>query len=44
MKELFHKLSCVEDIVIFETMFGCNVVEYNLVRYMSSYCMRIFEY
>ena len=29
---MFQKLSCVEDIVISETMFDCNVIEYNLVE------------
>jgi hypothetical protein len=32
MKELFHKLSFVEDIVISKTMYVCNVIEYKLVK------------
>ena len=31
LKELFQKLSCVEDIVISETMIDCNVMEYDIV-------------
>ena len=31
---MFQKLSCLEDILISETMIDCNVMEYNLVRYM----------
>ena len=43
LKELFQKLSCVEDIVISETMIDCNVMEYDIVTYIFSYCMRICE-
>lgn len=43
LKELFQKLSCVEDIVISETMIDCNVMEYDIVRYIFSDCMRICE-
>ena len=32
LKELFQKLSCVEDIVISETMNVCNVIAYKLVK------------
>ena len=43
LKELFQKLSCVEDIVISKTMIDCNVMEYDIVWYIFSYCMRICE-
>ena len=43
LKELFQKLSCVEDIVISETMIDCNVMEYDIVIYIFSDCMRICE-
>jgi hypothetical protein len=29
--------------VISEIIFGCNVIEHNLVRHMFLYCMRICE-
>ena len=35
LKELFQKLSCVEDIVISETMIDCNVMEYDIVHTYS---------
>ena len=43
LKELFQKLSCVEDIVISETIIDCNVIEYDIARYIFSYCMIICE-
>ena len=29
--------------MISETMIDCNVIEYDIVRYIFSYCMRICE-
>ena len=43
LKELFQKLSCVEGIVISETVIDCIVMECNLLRYMFSYYTGICE-
>ena len=34
LKELFQKPSYVEDIMISETMLGCNMIEYNFSKIM----------